>query len=382
MSLDYPTLGLVISAVGTVSLIVIIMLWRINPQEKGLGLWAIAAIVGSLGSASIWLRLLIGFYAIFINNLLALTTTLLVLEGILRFRGIGKEKKRLPYIFWAIVLVGLSSFFNRETPARRYIFNDFFQSTVLFASAIALVYRTKKLERVVHGLTSVFFLIFGTGFVYRWILAVSGNIDHNFQNHPVEGLIFFLDLLWVLGMTLGLTISVNLRVQRRLRSQARRDHLTGLYNRMSLEDFFKLSVAQYARTKSGFGIVLIDINGFKQINDMQGHIYGDAVLKSFSQLLMDSIRKSDLGFRLGGDEFVIILSAIMNPEELHQSCERLKENLAKQITVEKTRLSISISMGSALYLKDGETLDSLLHSADQRMYLHKKEKTSDSSVLC
>jgi len=379
VSLHYPTLGLIIGVDAIVTLMVMVMLWRINPEEKGPGLWAIAAVLGAAGAVVPWFLASYRPYDIFVTNFLVLTTNLILLEGILRFRSFGNERKRIPYIVLLILLFGVSSYLNMKNPVRRYLVHDVFQIILLMSSAVVLVHRTKHLERVIYGLTAMFFVVFSAGFMYRWILAFTGNLEITANGSHLE-LIYFLVIIWGLGWTFGLSISVYLRARNRIEELARLDHLTGLYNRRSLEEFFHRAVQQYKRRTADFGIGLVDINGFKQVNDEYGHNFGDEILGSFSNLLSDSTRANDTVFRLGGDEFLILLMDLNNVGGLSSAHDRILEKINSSVGMNSYRVSFAASMGSSIYPGDGTELDKLIHIADQRMFSDKKNKKLDTRI--
>ena len=139
--------------------IILIMVWRINPSEKGPGCWALAAGITAMGFFVLWLRPLIGSYTTFINNFLTLTGAIVILEGILRFQDIGNPNNRKKKFVLLILFFVVISLLNRDNPVRRYLMHDAIQVVIALLSAYFLVSRTKGLDRIVQGLTSTFFCI-------------------------------------------------------------------------------------------------------------------------------------------------------------------------------------------------------------------------------
>jgi len=157
--------------------------------------------------------------------------------------------------------------------------------------------------------------------------------------------------------------------ERALKVQAQHDGLTGLANRYLLKDRFEFAVERAKRSGKSFALLMVDLNGFKAINDQHGHAAGDEVLVVIAQRLLGSVRASDTVARLGGDEFVLLVDSIEHPHEILHIGEKLYDRLTAPITlsigvVEK----LGASIGLALYPDEGLGLDDLLQLADQAMY--------------
>ncbi len=154
-----------------------------------------------------------------------------------------------------------------------------------------------------------------------------------------------------------------------LKVQAYHDGLTGLANRLLLVDRFNVAVERAKRSGKSFALLMIDLNGFKSINDIYGHAAGDVVLITTARRLLGAVRASDTVARFGGDEFVLIIEAIDQPQEVVNIGGKLFDSLADPITLEAGVLEkISASIGLAMYPEDGVTLNDLLYVADQAMY--------------
>jgi diguanylate cyclase (GGDEF)-like protein len=144
-----------------------------------------------------------------------------------------------------------------------------------------------------------------------------------------------------------------------LTMRALHDQLTGLSNRSRLEGALEDAIT----AGRPFGIVFLDLDGFKRINDEQGHAAGDRVLRTVGSVLASSVRDRDLAARLGGDEFVVLLDGVRTREGAHEAVQRLQSRLHAQ--------QISASAGSAMYPEDGTTMAELLARADAAMYADK-----------
>ena len=161
-------------------------------------------------------------------------------------------------------------------------------------------------------------------------------------------------------------------LQNAVRWQAAHDALTGLPNRVLLADRFKLLISRTQRQKTMFAVCMIDLDEFKPVNDQYGHEVGDMLLVEVAKRLTDVIRGDDTAARLGGDEFVLLLSDIADVNELQVITARLLAVLATPYTIDGHHITLSASIGSALYPLDDVDADTLLRHADQAMYQAKQ----------
>lgn len=173
----------------------------------------------------------------------------------------------------------------------------------------------------------------------------------------------------------------NLVTIKKLTKEANPDCLTEVYNQRFFNNTIKEEIFDNPECKNHFSILLIDLDDFKEINDTYGHIFGNTVLKETGRILMENTRKDDAVVRYGGDKFVILLPDT-DEEKAIRIAKKIEEVFnGKSIpTPQKDRIRIKISIGVAVFPKDGTDLESLLKEADARMYL-KKTKKSDISTF-
>lgn len=381
MQLDYLTLAIVVGIVAVVAAIVMTVSWRINRYEKGVGFWSAGAIICATGFLLLWLKPYIGNYSIFLNNTGTLTAFLVIFEGILRYRGFGSSSKRIRFIPLFIIFFMIISFLNRDDPTMRYLFHDPIAIILFFLSAYFLIYRTKGLERIVHLVPASAFLLLMSGFIYRWYLAVTGEIGYGFPPHPFMITFFLVLIVWGLGWTYGLSMAVNFRVQQRIIDIAGRDELTGLPNRRNMNETIENLVRDALINKQKFFVFLLDANGLKQINDSYGHAFGDKVLTVFAGAIKESIREGDFSARIGGDEFVIIIKPKTGREDIGYFLNRIRSSIEKIRIVNGKKVQLRVSQGFAVFPDDGSHIDKLLAVADRRMYEEKTEDRKLTEVL-
>jgi len=150
--------------------------------------------------------------------------------------------------------------------------------------------------------------------------------------------------------------------------KAIRDPLTGLYNRSFLMERLQSLISKAKRKEIELKLVFLDLNNFKQVNDIYGHEEGDKVLKGVANIIKNSFREYDLVARYGGDEFVVVLEENNDDINISQIVERINKNIKKLF--EKYKISVSFG-----YASSNETLDieELIALADGRMYQNKNK---------
>lgn len=178
-------------------------------------------------------------------------------------------------------------------------------------------------------------------------------------------------ILSLLTLITSMLIYNNIISGFKLKNQVMHDQLTGLYTRFFLDEFYPLVFEKSVRNGTKVGILLLDINNFKVINDTYGHKVGDEVLRAISDQLLKVCRKSEAVFRLGGDEFLIIISDITDISNIESIKERITKATSLEHFYKKHKISLSSSLGSAIYPLDGSTFDEVVHVADKDMYMQK-----------
>jgi len=154
---------------------------------------------------------------------------------------------------------------------------------------------------------------------------------------------------------------------KRLEKIAIYDSLTGVYNRVFLEELIKDKIDKAVKLDQVFSIILIDLNNFKLINDKFGHVTGDAVLSIIANKIRDSLRHNDIVGRWGGDEFLVFI-----PDDPCVNVLNIIYRLQNNVFFEKEGIRITLSTGYACFPKDGKDLKALLKKADERMYKIKR----------
>ncbi len=163
-------------------------------------------------------------------------------------------------------------------------------------------------------------------------------------------------------------ILANQRAEQQIKHLAYHDTLTGLPNRMLFHDRLQQALNQAVREGHIMGVMFLDLDRFKIINDTLGHDVGDELLKAVSQRLVNCIRQGDTVVRLGGDEFTIILPVIAKAEDAALVAQKILTTLAEPFPLNHQELHITSSIGISLYPDDGTNTQTLIKNADIAMY--------------
>jgi len=158
--------------------------------------------------------------------------------------------------------------------------------------------------------------------------------------------------------------------------QANYDLLTGLPNRRLFSDRLEHEIKIAHRTNKSLALLFIDLDYFKQVNDTLGHEIGDILLIKVSERINESMRESDTVSRMGGDEFTAILPQINSSEDAERVVRIIIEKLAQPFDLNGTAITISASVGVAIYPKDAQNSKELLQNADKAMYEAKRQGRS------
>lgn len=191
-----------------------------------------------------------------------------------------------------------------------------------------------------------------------------------------------LAVLWISGIGIALLARrVNTQVRRREEAEfaATYDTLTGLHSRLALMNHLQQATSRASATGERFGVLFLDLDAFKPVNDQYGHAAGDEVLRAVGGRIKGCVRAEDVVARIGGDEFVVVLDSLKDDDALGHLRERIGRALQAPISTAGVKVRIAASIGQAIYPDHGTTADALLNHADHAMYVEKGHK--DERVL-
>lgn len=203
---------------------------------------------------------------------------------------------------------------------------------------------------------------------------------HNFQPHKLERTRPNGVALEVRGMplpdggfvTIYIDITERKRAEERIRVMALHDALTGLPNRLNLNEMLEQAIERGKQGNLRFALLFLDLDGFKRVNDTLGHDAGDELLTCVARQISAAVRETDLVARLGGDEFVILLHDTANDKAAAEIAEDIVCRLAIPFTLAKGEARIGTSIGITMYPDHGTSRETLLRTADEAMYAAKK----------
>ncbi len=179
----------------------------------------------------------------------------------------------------------------------------------------------------------------------------------------------------------GVELAERLKEEIEKREQANRltihhanhDNLTGLANRRLLNEVYKRFTANATRHNQKFGLLMIDLDNFKPVNDIAGHHAGDHVLSVVAMRLTGSCREVDCVARTGGDEFAVLVESVADKEDLVRVAEKIVVSVGEPVVFEGRSFEIGASVGISIWPDHGNDIDHLFKAADQAMYHVKRE---------
>ena len=160
--------------------------------------------------------------------------------------------------------------------------------------------------------------------------------------------------------------------QQQIWYQANFDHLTKLPNRHLLHNRLEQALDKAIKTNLLVGLLYIDLDNFKRVNDQSGHSIGDKLLVYAASRISGCVRSTDTTARIGGDEFMVVLTELQDVYSLEESCQKILTELEKPFSIDNNIFFISASIGVTLYPEDSQSAEALLRYADQAMYEAKK----------
>jgi diguanylate cyclase len=166
--------------------------------------------------------------------------------------------------------------------------------------------------------------------------------------------------------------------KQKMEHMAKHDALTGLPNRWLFDEQFEQSLRLAKRSESELTLLMIDLDNYKEINDMEGHLVGDEVIKEVGRRFAETLRGSDLVSRWGGDEFAILLYDVCQQKDVEKVVEKIFAAYQEPIEVGEQSFRINMSVGVACYPAHGDEMVPLIKHADAALYRAKSERGQNS----
>lgn len=207
-------------------------------------------------------------------------------------------------------------------------------------------------------------------------------LQHTYESFSIAGLLVAAALVWI--VVLRHRVALQTRALRgseeRLRHLSEHDALTGLPNRILLNDRCQNSLKRAIRFQSCLGLLMVDADEFKVVNDALGHQAGDKLLCQLADRLCACVRTTDTVARIGGDEFIVLLPDLRIPAEAESIAAKIVAAVARPFAIDHTQALITVSVGVVTYPEAGVDLETLMHCADEAMYAAKEKGKNSFQV--
>ena len=175
------------------------------------------------------------------------------------------------------------------------------------------------------------------------------------------------------GIAFIVDITKRKKLEEEIRHMANHDALTGLPNRRLFMELIHFGLAEASRNKKKMGLLFLDLDRFKGVNDTLGHEAGDELLKTVAERLKSAVRKADAVARIGGDEFSILLTGIAGPEDITEIVRKILAAMREKCVIAGRDFHITTSMGISIYPDDSDDIDTLFRYADIALYRAKDQ---------
>ncbi len=268
--------------------------------------------------------------------------------------------------FWgfASVTLSLSRFLDPvdldRFAASNYEYKIIGYNAITGEDRIIIEHSEKELPSPVESMISTV----GGGY---WILAIAP--ETNWMNSiEILAALFIAILMSALAALAAAAFSSMRQYSKELEVLSYRDALTNLNNPRSYQEHME----ELSRKKLPYGLIFMDLNDFKQVNDTYGHEAGDGLLNITAKRLQNSIREKDKAFRIGGDEFVVVIHGTHDKKFYEGVIARMRQNVAREVVLGDITLNVSISAGFARCPEDGNKFADVVKKADENMYYNKR----------
>ncbi|WP_018606233.1 GGDEF domain-containing protein [Uliginosibacterium gangwonense] len=357
---------------------------RMMRQFGALSLWAISCAIQGLGLLLIAMR---GHWdpllSVVLANILLLAGSAMLPHAIALDLGVRLRRGVLAGVVCLGMALFVFAYYWHDTSLRIFISSGVIAFMLLWGGHIVWLYlqRSDALP-MVWGILLPFVLL-GTALavaalrsLFQWVFmppVIESYLGASFlQDFSPHSVVHLLCMLSTTCIYFSVIITIAMRLHRDLEHLAHHDPLTGLLNRYMFFDVASQMVALQARSQQSSVLLFLDLDYFKQVNDVHGHAAGDAVLRNFSDVLRDQLRLSDVVGRYGGEEFCVLLP---NSSLSHgiQTADRLGAmTRAINMAWQDTTIAVTVSIGVAFSEHSEEGLESMIMRADAALYQAKR----------
>lgn len=388
LQLHIATLVLMFMSLAMTSFIVMFVIWRINRDMPGVPYWMVGTLLNTASAVTALLNAQFGWsdgLGPFLITCTSLLANVLVLEGVLQFRGYQSRRRRQFFLTLIPVFI-VTSWLFRLDPVALEVFHDAINMVLQLSAGAAFIWRTaNRGEFQANLLAASAGILIGLAISWQLAMTLGGaGMVVSGTGSPANQWYLFAGANFHVAWIFGLSVACYYRSRQQEMLLAREDSLTALPNRRWIDEKVSQTLSESQRSGEKFALIILDINDFKQVNDLYGHSAGDNVLAELARRLTQAVRESDFAGRLGGDEFIILARQIETGELLTQMVDRIRQQLNGKMMLSGSGndIDISVSIGAAVFPADGDSMDTLLGSADASMYRDKnKQKLAPGTPL-
>lgn len=380
MILDVRTLGLISVILPFVLGLILTLYWRERRTYKGFERWVLANFVFGMGYLLISLRGFIpDFWSVLVGNAATVYAEILIFEGIRLFYGRPAFSKWNSLVFLLyLILHSYFVFYSPNINARIAVIS-LVLFVLIFRSGLNLINHPRLELQHTSRSAGIIFLITALLPLCRAVYALIQPQPIDLFQDKFSAWFALLGLVSILIWTYYFFIINSARLELDLETArlelvqlAMTDPLTGLYNRRHFLERAELEMQRAKREKLEISFLLMDIDGFKEINDQFGHDSGDTVMQQVASTLPREVRGFDVVARFGGDEFIALLVNV-GKEQAQEAAERIRLAMTREVMISEIHpIRIGISVGIASFEADDEDLKSILKRADDALYQAKR----------
>ncbi len=379
--LDLYTVRVMTLLTVLMSCLATLFAWRTNRTVAGMQWFAVGLLSMGVGSClGMGASVLDGYALMVASSAFRLAGLMMVIQGLRLFRGFPTWSTiALAAYFGIVSAVFLWAVFWRDNSTLGTGVFSGGMGLLCADAAFSLFRRLSDADRLTHRATGSFFGFVSVFLLLRAVTDVSAPVRSGHVSWvPAEiGATIAADLAFI-GCAFGMMLASNARLRLVAARSALFDALTGLPNRRFFEDRLLQAEQRTLLANGKLGVIYIDLDGFKLVNDTYGHDAGDELLRKISSAMSRVLRPDDCLARVGGDEFVVLVESIEHRARLEKVVERLSGAIAEVPAIGPGRFTRA-SYGAAIFPDDGASVQDVMREADAEMY-HAKRRSRNAKA--
>ncbi|WP_428737139.1 diguanylate cyclase domain-containing protein [Sulfurimonas sp.] len=387
MELDIRSLSFACTSILATNALVLAIFWIKHKKQTDLGLYALGNLFISISFALVGLRGSIpDFVSLVAGNTIGIAGSFLLIRG-------SFVVFKLKYNRWfedialslVVVLLIHATYYEPSLKERVLVVSSTIIVQYLYLAFLFLKRSNKEplspitITGISFGLVSIYMLFRNTYSVFEDMSMFHDTISAYLHEGNIYAITYIVIMTASTGWTIGILLINYTRIEKErenvileLQKLARTDPLTGLKNRLVIDEIMELATKRAQRVRKEMALLALDLDGFKEVNDTHGHDVGDEVLRQVSKRLSQTLRQTDTVARLGGDEFLVILENLNSKEDVKDIANKLVEIINETYIVKKLSINVTTSIGIAIYEHNNENVQTLLKNADLALYTMKE----------